>query len=265
MTAQTLPLRLRGRPLSGRAARIGAYLATLAVVVGIWFLITDGGMVSAQTLASPQQVWSAIGTLNAQGQVWSSVGATSLRILLSFVGGLVLGIPLGSVLWRFPSVGRAVKPYLSASYSIPLVVFYPMLLVLIGINDWPVVILTVVMTTIPIALNTSLGLTNTPRVLVNVGRMLERSPGEIFRQVRLPAAWPDIIAGMKLSIVYAVVGVVAMEFVAANTGLGNRIQYYYEAFNVSAMYAFILLTLLLAGVCVWLVLFVEAVTMRGRS
>lgn len=64
--------------------------------------------------------------------------------------------------------------------------------------------------------------------------------------------------------VYAVVGVVAMEFIAAQDGLGTRIQYYYETFNVSSMYAFIVLTILLSGACVGLVLAVEALTMRGR-
>lgn len=264
MTGAAFSQRVRVRRIGGRGARAGGYVITLAVVIAVWFLVTDEGLVSAGTLASPSSVWTATRGLSASGEIWSNVWTTLFRVLLSFVIGCIAGIPLGALLWRFPRVGESVRPYLAASYSIPLVVFYPMLLVVMGLNDWPVVLLTAVMTTIPIALNTALGLATAPRVLINVALILGRTPQQIFRQVRLPAAWPDVLAGMKLSMVYAVVGVVAMEFVAASKGLGNRIQFYYESFAVAPMYAFILLTLVLTGLCISLVLILEAVTMHGR-
>jgi NitT/TauT family transport system permease protein len=264
VTGAVFAQRTRVRRIGGRGARAGGYVLTLVVVVAAWFFVTDDGLVPASTLASPTTVWTAIRGLSASGEIWSNVWTTLFRILLSFAIGCIAGIPLGALLWRFPRIGDSVRPYLAASYSIPLVVFYPMLLVVMGLNDWPVVLLTSVMTTIPISLNTALGLATAPPVLVNVARMMERSPQQIFRQVRLPAAWPDVLAGMKLSMVYAVVGVVAMEFVAASKGLGNRIQFYYESFAVASMYAFILLTLVLTGLCISLVLILEAVTTRGR-
>lgn len=264
MTAGAAMVRLHMSPWWTRGVKTAGYVATVAAVVAVWALVTDAGWVSAQTLPSLPDVVDAIRTLASTGEVWSNLASTLFRILLSFVTGLILGIPLGGALWRFPRVGGAIRPYLSASYSVPMVVFYPFFLVVLGLNDWPVVALTTVMTTIPICLNTYLGLQSVPQVLVNVGKSLERTPAQIFRQVLLPAAWPDILAGIKLSMVYGVVGVVSLEFVAAQAGLGNRIQYYYEIFDVSSMYAFIILTLLLSGVCVGLVLTVETLTMRGR-
>lgn len=248
-----------------RGIRAGSIMAAVAVMIAFWALATGAGWVSPQTLPSVPDVADAIGSLTAQGQVSLNLAVTLFRILLSFVLGLILGIPLGAVMWRVPYVSRALRPYLSAAYSVPLVIFYPFLLVVLGLNDWPVVVLTAVMTTIPICLNTHVGLGSARPVLVNVGRSLERTPWQIFRQIVLPEAWPEILAGIKLSMVYAVVGVVAMEFVAAQEGLGNRIQYYYETFNVPSMYAFIVLTILLSGACVGLVLAVEALTMHGRS
>ena len=244
--------------------KAGIYLATIVALVGLWALATGSGAVSDQVLPGLPDLAEAAGDLLADHQIWGNLGSSVLRILLSFACGVALGLPLGGLLWRAPALDGALRPYLAAIYSVPLVVFYPFCLVLLGLNDWPVVVLTTVMTTVPIALNTRIGLDAAPRVLVNVARALERTPAQIFRQVRLPAAWPSILGGLKLSMVYAVVGVVSMEFVAAQGGLGNRIQHYYETFDVAAMYVFILLTLLVSGACILAVLAFEGMTMHGR-
>lgn len=252
-------------PWHARAVKTGGYLATVVALIAIWFLVTRPGWVSNQILPAPGDVLGAVGPLASSGELQSSLGTTLFRILMSFFLGVVLGVPLGGFAWRFPSAGQAMRPYLAASYSVPLVVFYPFFLVVFGINDWPVIALTAVMTTVPVCLNTYIGLQAAPKVLVNVGRSLERTPSQIFRQILLPSAWPHTLAGIKLSMVYAVVGVVALEFIAAQAGLGNRIQYYYETFDPDSMYVFIVLTLLLAGFCVALIVGVEAITMHGRG
>ncbi len=248
-----------------RAVRAAGYVATVAVLIAAWDLVTGLGWVSDQILPSPREVGVAWTSLASAGEVWSNLATTLFRIVLAFLVGVVLGVPVGGLLWRFPPIGSAMRPYLAASYSIPLVVFYPFFLVVLGINDWPVIVLTTVMTTIPICLNTYVGLQSAPKVFVNVGRSLERTQAQIFRQILLPAAWPYTLAGIKLSIIYGVVGVVSLEFIAAQAGLGNRIQYYYETFDAASMYVFIILTLLLAGICVGLVLVAEALSMQRRG
>lgn len=252
-------------PWRARTMKTGGYLATVVALIAIWFLVTRLGWISSQILPAPGDVLGSVGPLASSGELQSSLGTTLFRILMSFLLGVVLGVPLGGFAWRFPDAGQAMRPYLAASYSVPLVVFYPFFLVVFGINDWPVIALTTVMTTVPVCLNTYVGLQAAPKVLVDVGRSLERTPGQIFRQILLPSAWPHTLAGIKLSMVYAVVGVIALEFIAAQAGLGNRIQYYYETFDPDSMYVFIILTLLLAGFCVALVVVIEALTTHGRG
>jgi NitT/TauT family transport system permease protein len=264
MTVQSPAVQLRTNRRQSSGIKATQYLLTLATAMALWALVTYAGWVSDQTLATPAQVLSAFRSLSAAGEVWPQLLTTLSRILLAFVMGCILGIPLGGVLYRFRGLESALGPYLAASYSVPLVVFYPFLIVLLGINDWPVVLLTAVTTTIPIALNSAQGLRAAPRVFLHIAQAFEFPASVVFRKVLLPSAWPDVLAGMKLSMVYSVVGVVSMEFIAANSGLGNRIQYYYEAFNVPSMYVFIALTLLLAGVCVSVLLLLEELTMSGR-
>jgi NitT/TauT family transport system permease protein len=255
-------------PRRGAAARPPGHLlgtvGTILALVVLWYVAARLRWISVEILPGPGEVLGALRDLANDGEVYGNIASTLARILLSFALGFVLGLPLGVVLWRSAAIGAALRPYLSAAYSVPLVVFYPFLLVVLGLNDWPVVVLTTVITAIPIALNTEIGLRETRKVLMNVGRALECAPVRVFRHILLPSAWPSVLAGLKLSMVYAVVGVVSMEFVAAQSGVGNRIQHYYELFDSASMYAFILLTLLVSGACVALVLVLEAVTMRGR-
>lgn len=240
------------------------YAATIIAVVAIWALVTQAGWISDQTLPRVTNVIDALDNLSAHGALWPNVERTAVRILLSFTAGFLLGIPFGGLLWIFPTMGKITRPYLVASYAVPTVVFYPFFLVVFGINDWPVVVLTAIITMIPICLNTYIGLQSVPRVLVNVARGFERTSLQAFKQVLLPAAWPHILAGMRLSMVYAVASVVSLEFVAAQSGIGNRVQYYYETFDVDSMYGYIVITFVLAGVAVGLVFLLDFVTMRGR-
>ena len=247
-----------------RGVMSAGYAATILGVVAIWILVTDAGWISEQTLPKITNVIEALDALSAEGALWTNATRTAFRILLSFTAGLLLGIPLGGMLWLFPTLGKIVRPYLVASYAVPTIVFYPFFLVVLGLNDWPVVVLTAAIAMIPICLNTYIGLQSVPKVLVNVGWALERTPAEIFMQVLLPAAWPEILAGIRLSMVYGVASVISLEFVAAQSGVGNRIQYYYEVFDVDSMYAYIILTLVLAGISVGLIFLLDVLTMRGR-
>ena len=190
MTAGAVAIRREGRRWWTVGGRAAGHVATVTVIVAVWLLVTEAGLVSPQTLPSLPDVTAAFTTLAGEGQIWPIWRAPLFRILLSFALGIVLGLPLGTALWRFPLASSALRPYLAATYSIPLVVFYPFLLVVLGLNDWPVVVLTAVMTTIPICLNTQVGLDTVRPVLVNVGRSLERTPWQIFWQILLPAAWP---------------------------------------------------------------------------
>lgn len=254
----------RRRRIPG-SARFALYLLTIMVLVAIWWLVTATGIAGPQVLAGPGPVLSAARSLAAQGQLWPNVGDTALRILASVLMGCVAGVLLGSLLWRIPVAWSALRQYLAASYAVPLVVFYPTLLVLLGINDWPIVLLTTVMTTIPVALNTTLGLHGVAPVLVHMSRTTGRGPARTFWQVRLPAAWPAILGGIKLSVVYGVVGVVAMEFLAGNSGLGNAIQANYEQFNVPAMDVSVVAAVVLSAVFIGAALLLEVTTSRGHG
>ncbi len=131
-------------------------------------------------------------------------------------------------------------------YAVPLVLFYPVMIVIVGINAMSVIILATIMAAIPMALNTAVGLNTMPPVYMKLARSLKASPRQTLFAIAIPAAGPYIVAGLRLAVVYALIGTIAMEFTTAQAGLGYRIRYLYEIFNNNEMFAYIAVVLVLS-------------------
>jgi NitT/TauT family transport system permease protein len=148
---------------------------------------------------------------------------------------------------------------------VPLVLFYPVMIVLVGINAMSVIILATIMAAIPMALNTAVGLNTMPPVYMKLARSLKASPRQTLFAIAIPAAGPFIVAGLRLAVVYALIGTIAMEFTTAQAGLGYRIRYLYEIFDNTEMFAYIAVVLVLSMILTVLLALVERVLLRGRK
>ena len=209
-------------------------------------------------------ITSATGLLS-QPEFWADAGRTSLEIGLSIVFGSMVGLLLRLLFWKLPTVGRIFEPYLVSFYAVPMVLFYPLAIVVVGINASSVVILATIMATIPVALNTTVGLNGIRPVYLKLARSLECSPRQLLLSIALPAAAPFIVAGLRLGVVYALIGSIAMEFVTAQAGLGYRIRYLYEIFDNQTMFAYIFVVLVVSMILTALLVVVEKLLVKGRT
>lgn len=236
-----------------RPARIGdgtvtgvATVLLLVVIIAFWEVGSRLSWWSEGALSRPTAIAPELVALTASPTFWADFGRTANEIVLAVVLGSLLGILGGVLFWKLPTLGRAAEPYLASFYAVPLVLFYPVMIVVVGINEWSVIILAALMAAIPMVLNTWAGLGAIPAVQLKLARSVNCTPSQTFFRLAFPSASPYIFAGLKLGTVYALVGVVAMEFVTAAAGLGYRIRYLYESFDVPAMYAYIVVVLVVA-------------------
>ena len=95
---------------------------------------------------------------SSQPQFWVDAQRTGFEVAVAIVFGCLLGFAAGLVFWKVPLIGRVFEPYLVSFYAVPLVLFYPVMIVLVGINAMSVIILATIMAAIPMALNTAVGL-----------------------------------------------------------------------------------------------------------
>lgn len=240
-----------------RAIRVGSSIAILAAFIGLWLLGSSLEWWRQSTIPRLGDVIDVLVTLPESAEFRGDLYRTLVEMVLAFGGGVLIGGFLGFVFWRFNAIGQALEPYLVALYAVPLVVFYPVLLVEIGINQWPIVILSTVMAMIPMALNTWTGFRSIPAVQLRLADSLEASSMQRLVQIAIPSAAPLVFAGIRLAAVYSLIGVIAMEFVVAGKGLGFRIRYRYELFDQPGMFAYIIVVFLLAIISTAIVTWTE--------
>jgi NitT/TauT family transport system permease protein len=180
------------------------------------------------------------------GEFRADILLTLQTVAAALVLSVAGGFALGWLLYRLPRLKRAADPLLASYYAIPTFMFYPMFIVLFGLNRWPLVAIAFVFSFIAMAINTVDGLQRIPPVLRRLARTMKLTPWQEIRHIQLPAAAPYLFTGIKLSVVYSFIGVIAGEFVMAGSGFGYQIAFAYNAFENATMYG--LLVLLLGGV-----------------
>ncbi|MGV9802561.1 ABC transporter permease [Mycobacterium sp. NPDC003449] len=256
-------------PRKRRMSNFALSGVSTAVLLIVFVVIGEVGaradLWSDRVMPAPSIVLTELGRLLGQAQFWQDAARTGVEVAFAIVLGSLFGFAAGLIFWKLPAVGRIFEPYLVSFYAVPLVLFYPVMIVLVGINATSVIILATVMAAIPMALNTAVGLNSMPPVYMKLARSVTASPRQTLFAIAIPAAGPFIVAGLRLAVVYALIGTIAMEFTTAQAGLGYRIRYLYEIFNNNEMFAYIAVVLVLSCILTALLAVVERVLLRGRN
>lgn len=233
-----------GWPLKPRWTITLLVLALLAIIEAV----TRLGLVPAIILSSPTKVAAVLWQIVISGKVFPDLWRTTWEVVLSVLLAIGVGVPIGFGLWRTPLLGRVLEPYLVGTYAMPLVLFYPFLLVVFGLGATPVILIAAAMGLIPVILNSWAAFQQVPEIYFKVCASFRCSGSRRFWKVIFPASAPMIFAGFKLCLIYSFVGVIVMEFMVGNIGLGFRVAYDYDGFKIDEMYAYVTLIVALAAV-----------------
>ncbi|CAA0098721.1 Bicarbonate transport system permease protein CmpB [Mycolicibacterium vanbaalenii] len=255
----------RGHRFGTLALSAGSTVALILLFTAFAELGSRAGWWNDHVLPAPSVIFAELGGLLTEPQFWLDARRTGIEVAAAILFGCLLGFAAGLLFWKIPLLGRVFEPYLVSFYAVPLVLFYPVMIVLVGINAMSVIILATIMAAIPMALNTAVGLNQMPPVYMKLARSLRTSPQQTLFAIAIPAAGPYIVAGLRLAVVYALIGTIAMEFTTAQAGLGYRIRYLYEIFDNIAMFAYIVVVLLLSCLLTIALAAVERVLLRGRN
>ncbi len=219
-------------------------LAILVVAALLLEWATRYGYIAKMTIIPPSQMVTSLWTLMNDGDFWGPIFGTLRNILLAGTLAVVLGFIAGVVLFRLPRVRRALEPIMVSYYALPFFVFYPLAVVVFGMNYIPIVLMGFLFAVIAMVTSTLNGLDRVPAVLHKVGQTLRLGPVRAAAMIQLPAAAPHLFTGIKLVVGYSIAGVIGSEFILANEGLGYSIAYAYNDFDNKSMYALLLFVLL---------------------
>jgi NitT/TauT family transport system permease protein len=222
-------------------------LATVAGALGALEAACRLGLIDRHAIIPPtamaQGAWKALGQEEIRGDIVLTLSTVAAALVLAIVIGFVLGV----VLHQLPRLRRALDPFLASYYAVPTFVFYPLFIVLFGLNRWPLVAIGFVFAFIAMAINTLDGLSRVPRSFVRTARVMRLSRRQTLTHVVLPAAAPWLFTGVKFAVVYSFIGVIAGEFVLSGAGMGFKIAFAYHSFDNATMYGLMVLLFLIVG------------------
>jgi ABC-type nitrate/sulfonate/bicarbonate transport system permease component len=172
------------------------------------------------------------------GNVWDALAHSTNAFLLGLGLGVVVGLPLGVVLGRSETINALFDPFITAFNATPRLIFLPLVLVWFGIGLWSEVLIVFIGAVFPLLINTYAGVKNADRLLINVVRSFGASEWEINKLVVLPNSMPFIIAGLRLAIGRAILGVVVAEFFGgAEAGIGVMMVNAAGKYHVDVLFA----------------------------
>jgi len=232
--------------------RIGSVLFVLAV----WEFVAP--RFNPLIIRPPTHIFRAFGELIANGELQEALGQ-SLR---EFSGGLVialsLGILLGIASGRYRFVYNAIDPLVSALYSVPSVALVPLIAVAFKFQgDAPRIATVALFAIFPILINTQQGVRNVDRGLLEVAKAFNTSERRLWTDVIIPSAVPFLLAGVRLAIGRALIGMIVSEFLVGLVGLGYLIIVYENVFRIDRMFVPVIVVATMGIVLMGLVQWIE--------
>ena len=222
-------------------------LLLLAALLALLELACRLRWIDPIAVIAPTRMVAGAWQLLASGQYTRDILLTLTNVAIACSFAVVSGFAGGWLLYKLPRFRRAADPLLASYYSVPTFIFYPLFIVLFGLNRWPLVAIGFVFAVVAMALNTLQGFERVPRVLRRTARAMRLSTSQEMIYLVLPSCAPYLFTGLKLAIVYAFIGVIAGEFVLSGAGFGFQIAFAYNSFDNATMYGLMILLLGFVG------------------
>jgi ABC-type nitrate/sulfonate/bicarbonate transport system permease component len=227
-----------------RDSRISGVLLIALLLLG-WELSATY-MVKSPTWPTVTRIFEAWSENVLDGTIPGHMIATFWRQMLGYGLAVVIGITLGLAMGYYRFLYNLFEPLVEVLRPIPGPAYLPILVLFVGIGHEMKVVLVLLASLFPILLNTFSGVRSIDRVQFDTARTLGLTTLQTFRELVLPAAIPQSLTGMRISLAISLILAILGEMIVSNDGLGYFVLLSQRTFRVPDMYAGIF-TLALVG------------------
>jgi NitT/TauT family transport system permease protein len=227
-------------------------LSLVVFLVAVELLIRIG-VINRFIVPPPSEIIAAFPRIVVEEDVLSRFLLTAGEAFSASILVTLVGVGGGVLLYRFDLLRRATETWVAAVAAAPLVLMYPLYLVIFGRNAVTIVMMGFSAGLAPVILKTLEGLSATRRVLINVGRSFNLTPSQQFWKILFPAALPTIFVGLRLGLIFALINIVGVEFLINFGGLGQLINELAERYDLAGTYAAICFVILVS-ICVFMLM-----------
>ena len=237
----------RGSSLRGFAPAATGLASLVAFFLAMELLIRSG-VINRFIVPPPSEIVESFGRVIVEENVFQRFLFTLSECLTAGVMISVFGIAGGVMMHRFKLLQQAIETWVAALAAAPVVLAYPLFMVIFGRSAWTIIMIGFVAALPPVMLKTLEGLAGTRKVLVNVGKSFNLTQNQQFWKILFPAALPTIFVGVRLGLIFALINIVGVEFLINYGGLGQLINDLAERYDLPGTYAAITFVILVSVV-----------------
>jgi len=227
-------------------------LASIVTFVALIEHLIRIGLINRYIVPLPTDIMAAFPRVVLEENVLQRFLLTAAEAFSASILVTLGGVAGGVLLHRY-RLRLATETWVAAVAAAPLVLMYPLYLVIFGRSALTIVMMGFTAGLAPVILKTLEGLSATRRVLINVGRSFNLSPSQQFWKILFPAALPTIFVGLRLGLIFALINIVGVEFLINFGGLGQLINELAERYDMPGTYAAICFVILVS-ICVFMIM-----------
>ena len=218
--------------------------AALTVFILIWELIVWLKDVPVYRLPAPSVIFSEF--IDSFGLLMYHAGTTVMEASIGFLLGVALSVVFAVAMSMVKPLRQMFYPFMVISQTVPLIVIAPLLAIWFGFGLLPKIIMSVIVVFFPVTVSLTEGLGTYDQDLVDMMAVMKASRWQIYKTVHIPSALPSFFSGMKISAAYCVMGAVISEWTGASRGLGIYLSRAMSTFETAALFANIVMIVILS-------------------
>jgi NitT/TauT family transport system permease protein len=243
----------RSRLANSKYVPMALGVLSLVVLIALVEGLIRIGVINRFIVPMPSDIIAAFPRIIAEEEVLHRFLLTAGEAFSASILVTIFGVGGGVLLYRYHLLRLATETWVAAIAAAPLVLMYPLYLVIFGRSALTIVMMGFSAGLAPIILKTLEGLSGTRRVLINVGRSFNLTPSQQFWKILFPAALPTIFVGLRLGLIFSLINIVGVEFLINFGGLGQLINELAERYDLPGTYAAICFVILVS-VCVFVIM-----------
>lgn len=250
----------------GQTARMWRWrVAGLVVIVCAWEIASRAGLINSLFIGAPSGIASFLWNgLFRDTFLWVDALATLEATLYAFAIGSIAGILAGLVFVTYPAVEEFFEPFTAALNSLPRIALAPLFLLWFGLGIGFKVALGASLSFFILLSATIAGARSANGDHLILFRTLGATRLQTFTKVILPGAVPTIFSGLRLSLVYSLLGVVTAELLASRAGLGQRVSFLGGTFDTNGVFAVLFILAMIGGLLSSSMTLIEKWLLRWR-
>ena len=221
-------------------------VACLLALVALIEVLIRAGWINPFIVPKPTDIVMSFERIIMEENILPRFFLTCGEALMASLMLSVAGISIGVLLHQSRIVRLATETWIAAVASAPLVLMYPLFLVIFGRSAWTIIMIAFVAALPPVILKTLEGLSGTRPVLINVGRSFKLTPSQLYWKILFPSALPTIFVGVRLGMIFALINIVGVEFLINFGGLGQLVNELAERYDLPGTYAAICFVILVS-------------------